>query len=74
MSEWLQGHAWWVASHLIHRDPPIMFIILPIMLCCTAQNFAYYALIYAPYLPIMLRLCSIFIPKFLVNLHFMGKQ
>ena len=25
------------------RDPPIMLIILPIMLCCTAQNFAYYA-------------------------------
>ena len=26
-----------------NRDPPIMLIILPIMLCCTAQNFTYYA-------------------------------
>ena len=25
------------------RDPPIMLIILPIMLCCTAQKFTYYA-------------------------------
>ena len=30
-----------------------MFIILPIMLCCTAHNFTYYAYIYAQYLPIM---------------------
>jgi len=37
-----------------------MLEILPIMLCCTAQNFAYYALINAQYLPIMLKLCSIF--------------
>ena len=27
----------------IGRDPPIMLIILPIMLCCTAQKFTYYA-------------------------------
>ena len=26
-----------------NRDPPIMLIILPIMLCCTAQKFTYYA-------------------------------
>ena len=25
------------------KDPPIMLIILPIMLCCTAQKFTYYA-------------------------------
>ena len=25
------------------RDPPIMLIILPIMLCCTAQKFTYHA-------------------------------
>jgi len=25
------------------RDPPIMLKILPIMLCCTAQNFTHYA-------------------------------
>ena len=25
------------------RDPPIMLIILPIMLCCIAQKFTYYA-------------------------------
>ena len=31
-----------------------MLIILPIMLCCTAQKFTYYALINAQYLPIML--------------------
>jgi len=30
------------------------------MLCCTAQNFAYNALINAQYLPIVLKLCSIF--------------
>ena len=41
------------------RDPPIMLIILPIMLCCTAQKFTYYAYIYAQYLPIMLKLCPI---------------
>ena len=46
------------------RDPPIMLIILPIMLCRTAQNFAYYAQINAQYLPIMLKLCSIFITQF----------
>ena len=46
------------------RDPPIMLIILPIMLCCTAQNFSYYAQISAQYLPIMLKLCSIFMPQF----------
>ena len=28
---------------LTSRDPPIMLIILPIMLCCTAQKFTYYA-------------------------------
>ena len=27
----------------VNRDPPIMLIILPIMLCCTAQKFTYYA-------------------------------
>ena len=32
---------------IVGRDPPIMLIILPIMLCCTAQNFAYYAQINA---------------------------
>ena len=32
------------------RDPPIMLIILPIMLCCTAQNFTYYAQIMPNYL------------------------
>ena len=35
------------------RDPPIMLTILPIMLCCTAQKFTYYAQIYAQYLPII---------------------
>ena len=30
-----------------------MLIILPIMLCCTAQKFTYHAYIYAQYLPIM---------------------
>ena len=38
----------------VDREPPIMLIILPIMLCCTAQKFTYYAQIYAQYLPIML--------------------
>jgi len=37
----------------INRDPLIMLKILPIMLCYTAQKF----------LPIMLELCSIFIPQ-----------
>ena len=46
------------------RDPPIMLIILPIMLCRTAQNFVYCAQINAQYLPIMLKLCSIFITQF----------
>ena len=32
---------------------------LPIMLCCTAQKFTYYAKIYVQYLPIMLKLCPI---------------
>ena len=36
-----------------------MLIILPIMLCCTAQKFTYYTQIYAQYLPIMLKLCPI---------------
>ena len=36
-----------------------MLIILPIMLCCTAQKFTYYALIYAQCLPNMLKLCPI---------------
>ena len=40
-----------------------MLIILPIMLCCTAQKFTYYA-INAQYLPIMLKLCSMFLPQF----------
>ena len=31
-----------IMSHL-ELDPPIMLIILPIMLCCTAQKFTYYA-------------------------------
>ena len=39
---------------MLIRDPPIMLIILPIMLCCTAQKFTYYAYINAQYLPIML--------------------
>ena len=30
-------------------DSPIMLIILPIMLCCTAQIIAYYAKINAQY-------------------------
>ena len=34
----------------------IMLIILPIMLCCTAQIFTYYDV---QYLPIMLKLCPI---------------
>ena len=50
--------------NLTVRDPPIMLIILPIMLCCTVRNFAYCAYINAQYLPIMLKLCSIFIPQF----------
>ena len=29
--------------YVYSRDPPIMLIILPIMLCCTAQKFTYYA-------------------------------
>ena len=44
-----------------------MLIILPIMLCCTAQNFAYYA-------QIMLNIYTSVPMFFLVNLHFMGKQ
>ena len=39
---------------MLIRDPPIMLIILPIMLCCTAQKFTYYAYINAQYLSIML--------------------
>ena len=31
------------------RDPPIMLIFLPIMLCCTAQKFTYYAQIMPNY-------------------------
>ena len=33
--------------NLVARDPPIMLTILPIMLCCTAKKFTYYAQIYA---------------------------
>ena len=53
-----------------------MLTMLPIMLCCTAQNFTYYAQIYAQYLPIMLKLCSIIMPQFSCsanNLQFMDK-
>ena len=32
-----------IGFFFVVRDPPIMLIILPIMLCCTAQNFSYYA-------------------------------
>ena len=32
-----------ISSLVEFRDPPIMLIILPIMLCCTAQKFTYYA-------------------------------
>ena len=55
------------------RDPPIMLIILPIMLCCTAQNFTYCAKIYAQYLPIMLRLCPIIYALVLMLCQFMDK-
>ena len=59
------------------RDPPIMLTILPIMLCCTAQNLAYYAYINAQYLPIMLKIMLDIYTSvpifFLVSLHFMGK-
>ena len=41
-----------------------MLIILPIMLCCTAQNFAYYAQITSQYLTIITELCSMFITQF----------
>jgi len=45
-----------------------MLEILPIMLCCTAQNFAYYALINAQYLPIIYLLFPIS-HALLTNLH-----
>ena len=35
------------------RNLPIMLIILPTMLCCTTQNFAYYAQITSQYLTII---------------------
>jgi len=37
-------------------DLSIKLQILPIMLCCTAKKFAYYALINAQYLFIMLKI------------------
>ena len=40
-----------------------MLIILPIMLCCTARNFAYYAYINAQYLRIMLNIYTL-VPMF----------
>ena len=50
----------------IFRDPPIMLEILRIMLCCTAQKFAYYnyALLIVQNLPIMLSYVQYFIPQF----------
>ena len=39
-------HFCWSVARIyrgITRDPPIMLIILPIMLCCTAQKFTLYA-------------------------------
>ena len=39
----LSSNAVLAGSLVIIRDPPIMLIILPIMLCCTAQKFTYYA-------------------------------
>ena len=35
------GHE--MAAMIVNRDLPIMLIILPIMLSCTSQYFAYYA-------------------------------
>ena len=32
-----------VSGNFMVRDPPIMLIILPISLCCTAQKFTYCA-------------------------------
>jgi len=33
------------------KDQPIMLKILPIMLCCIDQNFAYYAQYFVPQFP-----------------------
>ena len=43
-ARWVCGSRWNPHSHnwSKSRDPPIMLIILPIMLCCTAQKFTYY--------------------------------